>query len=77
MLESLVRLRKELAKFRQTAASILFWAETLDELSIEHLAASLLEEPGYSIAVEEEYRQQREQRGSVLGDPFPVKSDDD
>ena len=77
VLESLFRVRKELAKFRQTAAGILFWAETLDELSIEHLAASLLEEPGYSIAVEEEYRQQREQRGSVLGDPFPVKSDDD
>ena len=41
VLESLFRVRKELAKFRQTAAGILFWAETLDS-SAEHLAASSL-----------------------------------
>ncbi len=73
VLSSLVRLRKELAKVHQTASNILGWAEALDGLSIEYLAASLLEEPGYSIAVEEE----RQQRGSILSDPFPVKSDDD
>ena len=75
MLSSLVRLRKELAIVHRTASNIRGWAETLDGLSIEYLAASLLEEPGYSIAVEEE----RRQRGSIFerDDPFPVKSDDD
>jgi len=51
VLAALVRLRKELAKVHRTASNILGAAETLDELSIEYLAASLLEEPGYSAAI--------------------------
>ena len=74
VLSSLVRLRKKLARVHQTARNILGWAETFDELSVEYLAASLLEEPGYSIAVEEE-RQQR--RSSLSHDPCPEESVDE
>ena len=73
VLSSLVRLRKELAKVHQTASNILGWAETLDELSIEYLAASLFEEPGYSIAEQKE----AEQMFELHRDQHSVKSDDD
>ena len=73
MLGSLFRLRKELANVHRTASNILGWAETLDELSIEYLAASLLEEPGYSIAEQKE----AEQMFELHRDQHSVKSDDD
>lgn len=72
VLGSLFRLRKELAIVHRTASNILGWAETLDELSIEYLAASLLEEPGYSIAEAE----RAEQLLDLLQDRHSVKSDD-